>query len=191
METNSTNGILEIDSLAMLELALEAERTAEIRFPELGAELVKTEVQLEQWSSALPELETIFPLHWKEIALFQDKIAMGVDKERYANLEKLDMLMLVTARAEKKLVGYYIAFLMPHPHYFGAGLWAVTDMYFVLPEYRHGTGLKLFVAFEKFAKAKGAIQAVTSCKLHQDRTEFLEKLGWLKTDFTFQKHLCP
>lgn len=189
MATNSTNGILEIDSLAMLELALEAEKTAEIQFPQFGAELVQTEVQIEPWGATLPEMESLFPLHWKEIALFQEEIPMGIDKARYEALDKADMLMLVTARADKKLIGYYIAFMMPHPHYFGAGLWAVTDMYFVLPEYRNGTGLKLFIAFEKFAKAKGAIHAVTSCKVHSDRTEFLQKLGWEKTDFTFQKHL--
>ncbi|MFL6306896.1 MAG: GNAT family N-acetyltransferase [Candidatus Sulfotelmatobacter sp.] len=150
---------------------------------------LETSVQVERWSACLPEMEEIFPLHWKELARFQDKIALKCDKERYAALEKSDILLLVTARAESRLVGYFVGFIMPHPHYRDAGLFGLTDMYFVLPEYRRGTGLKLFVAFEQALRDRGCVQAVTSCKLHEDHTEFLQKLGWTWTDKTFQKHL--
>lgn len=134
-------------------------------------------------------MELLFPQHWKELARFQDQIALKCDRARYADLEKADALLLITARAEKRLVGYFVGFLFPHLHYAGAGLWGLTDMYFVLPEFRRGAGLKLFLAFENELRARGCVQAVTSCKVHEDHSELLLKLGWTWTDKTFQKHL--
>lgn len=151
--------------------------------------LTKTVCAVEAWSDCLPEMEELFPLHWKELARFQEQISLCCDKERYAALERAGALLLITARADDKLIGYFVGFLFPHPHYFGSGLWGMTDMYFVLPEYRSGTGLKLFRAFEAELRSRGVTQAVTSCKVHEDHTEFLEKLGWTWTDKTFQKHL--
>ena len=146
-------------------------------------------IQVENWSDCIEEMETIFPLHWKELARFQEQIPMKCDRERYANLEKIGALLLITARVEEKIVGYFVAFLFPHLHYAGAGLWGLTDMYFVLPAFRKGIGLKLFLAFERELRARGVTQAVTSCKIHEDHSELLQKLGWTWTDKTFQKHL--
>ena len=112
--------------------------------------LVATEitVQVERWSDALPEMEAIFPEHWKELARFQDDIQLCCDKERYAAIEKIGALLLLTARADGRLVGYFVAFLFPHMHYKGSGLWAMSDMYYICPHFRKGAGLKLFIAFE-------------------------------------------
>lgn len=190
METGSAERVLvELDSLETLDVLVAADSRCVANFPELRTQLDMSEVQVEPWSQAVEEMEELFPAHWAELARFQDKIALKCDRERYAALEQAGALLLITARVDKKLIGYFVAFLFPHPHYFGSGLWAMTDMYFVLPEYRTGTGLKLFVAFEEMARAKGVTQAVTSCKVHEDHSEFLLKLGWSWTDKTFQKHL--
>jgi acyl carrier protein len=153
------------------------------------ANALRATVQVEAWSDCVEELETLFPAHWKELARFQEQIALRCDRDRYAALEKAGALLLITARMSQKLIGYFVAFLFPHPHYFGSGLWGMTDMYFVLPEFRNGVGVRLFVAFERELRARGCVQAVTSCKLHEDHTELLTKLGWTWTDKTFQKHL--
>lgn len=149
----------------------------------------KISVQVESWGACVEEMELLFPAHWLELARFQDEIALKCDRERYANLEKIDALLLITARAGQRLVGYYTGFIFPHLHYCGAGLWGLTDMYFVLPEFRRGTGVRLFLAFEQALRDRGCVQAVTSCKVHEDHTELLIKLGWTWTDKTFQKHL--
>lgn len=146
-------------------------------------------IETENWSDCVEEMELLFPAHWEELGRFKDKIPLKCDRARYAAIEKAGALLLITARAQHRLVGYFVAFLFPHMHYAGAGLWGLTDMYFVLPEFRQGAGLKLFRAFESELRKRGVIQAVTSCKLHEDHTELLEKLGWTWTDKTFQKHL--
>jgi len=139
-------------------------------------------------------MEPLFPLHWRELAVNQHAVKIDLDREKYANLEKQDMLHVVTVRASfgtnpNKLVGYAIAFLMPHMHYKSSGPMAMTDMYFVLPEFRRGAGLKMFREYERSLRAKGILCAITSCKVHQDHQAFLEALGWTWTDKTFIKLL--
>lgn len=137
----------------------------------------------------LPEAKEIFPQHWKELAVFQTEIKMDLDEAKYAALEQAGILLVLTARTAQRLVGYYVWFLMPHPHYADSGPMGLTDMYFVLPEYRSGVGAKLFIQSEKTLKERGVIKAITSCKAHQDHTEFLQRLGWTLTDFTFCKYI--
>lgn len=145
--------------------------------------------QLERWGDVLPEMEPLFPQHWRELAVNQHAIKIDLDREKYSNLDKQDMLHVVTVRAGETLVGYAIAFLMPHMHYKSSGPMAMTDMYFVLPEFRNGAGLKLFREYERTLREKGIRQAITSCKVHQDHQAFLEALGWTWTDKTFIKLL--
>jgi hypothetical protein len=145
--------------------------------------------QREPWGNFYPDGCKLFPQHWKELAVNQEKIKLDIDAERYAKMEELGMLYILTARRGERLIGYLMAFLMPHFHYKSAGLMAVTDMYFVLPEFRTGTGLRLFLNFEQRMRELGVVQMITSCKLHSDHTALLERLGWQWTDKTFMKLL--
>lgn len=218
METNSTDGVLDLarefdaaatsetalrdvftDSLEFFEFIRQAEERADRTLCEAELQAMSTVgglsnalraiVQVESWSDCVEEMETLFPAHWKELARFQDEIPLKCDRDRYAALEKAGALLLITARMAGKLIGYFVGFLFPHPHYFGSGLWGMTDMYFVVPEFRNGVGVLLFVAFERELRARGCVQAVTSCKVHEDHSELLLKLGWQWTDKTFQKNL--
>lgn len=147
-------------------------------------------LQLERWADFYPDAQHLFPLHWRELALNQDPIPLDCDVEGYAALDNLGKLQILSARVDGKLVGYIMYFLHSHLHYKSTGLMALTDMYFVLPEYRRGTGLKLFREWERILKERGIVQAITSCKVHEDHTEFFEKLGWTHSDNTFVKVLC-
>ena len=145
--------------------------------------------QAEKWAEFYREARHLFPLHWKELAIFQDRYQHEVDYDRYLKMDELGMLDVLTARVAGKLVGYVVAFMQTHMHYKSAGKMAYTDMYFVLPEHRKGVGLRLFVEFEKRMKSLGVVQLMTSCKVEHDRTEFFEKLGWAHTDNTFAKYI--
>jgi Acetyltransferase (GNAT) family len=130
-------------------------------------------------------MRPLFAQHFVELGVNQHRLAAIADEPRYAQLEKADILFVITVRADQKLVGYFVGFIMPHLHYMGAGPWAMTDMYFVKPEYRRGAGLKLFRAFKQIARENGCRFAVTSCKVHEDHSALLEKLGAKWTDKTF------
>ncbi len=146
-------------------------------------------VRVESWSHMLPEAKELFPLHWKELAIEQEHIKIDMDAELYELLEKQNALHVVTVRSAGKLVGYIIGFLRTHMHYKSSGLMALTDMYFILPEYRNGSGVRMFMEYERTLKARGVVNAITSCKNHLDQTELLQKLGWTWTDKTFCKYL--
>jgi hypothetical protein len=151
--------------------------------------LTNTVYRTESWESFYRDAEKIFPLHWKELALNQEKIKIDVDYEGYVNLEKLGRLLVVTARNDGKLCGYIIAFLMHHLHYKSAGTMALTDMYYVTPDARNGIGIALFAAFEGELKNRDVKLAMTSCKVHQDHQEVFERMGWTFSDKTFMKYL--
>jgi hypothetical protein len=145
------------------------------------------QIQTERWATFYPDGASIFPQHHQELALHRDEIPLSIDEAKYEVLDKTDMLLILTARDEGRLVGYALWFIMPHPHYAKAGPMALTDMYYVLPEYRRGVGLRLFIASEVEYKKRGCIKAITSCKAHQDHRPFLERMGWELSDFTMVK----
>lgn len=146
-------------------------------------------IKVERWAQFYPDSKALFPSHWKELALHQDEIPLSIDEEKYATLDAAGILLILTARYSGKLVGYYLWFLMPHPHYAAAGSMGLTDMYYVLPEYRAGVGARLFIASERELLKRGIVKAITSCKVHEDHSEFLERLGWTFSDKTFVKLL--
>jgi GNAT superfamily N-acetyltransferase len=151
---------------------------------------MKFTFRVERWQDVVDEMRPLWPLHWAEVAVNQDVIKPDCDEERYAKLQDLDMLHVITVRANGRLVGYAIWFLTHHFHYKSV-LHALADMYFVLPEFRvAGVGARLFVESEQTLKARGVIRAHTSCKVEHDHQPLLEALGWTFTDKTFGKLLC-
>jgi hypothetical protein len=149
-----------------------------------------THFQVEKWSDALPELRPLFRLLWDDVAVDKDKFTAECDEAKYAELEKIGMLHLVTARSGGELVGYFLMFLTPNAHYKGAGVMGFTDMYYMKPSFRKGNaGIKMFSFMEQTLKEKGVVKAYTSHKLHRDRGEMFEFLGWKATDMVYSKCL--
>ena len=105
---------LDLDSLEYLNFLLELE----ISFDDAGSfetlDDIANYLQAREVAEFLRDAESIFPLHWKELAVSQDRITLDIDKPRYQAMEDAQMLYLLTARKGERLVGYLMAFLMPH-----------------------------------------------------------------------------
>ncbi len=144
--------------------------------------------QVEKFSAMLREAKDIFPRHWEELALNKDKIGLSLDLKRYEQAEKDGMLHVVTVRSDGRLVGYFVAALVGHLHYKDAGLMAFTDIYYVLPEFRNGSGAKMLIFLEQSLRALGVTKMYLSCKVHQDHSELFKSLGYQPTDFIFTKY---
>jgi hypothetical protein len=138
------------------------------------------------WRDAKDEL---IPKHYAELALNQGKIPLSPDIEKYEAAERMGMTHIVTVRSAGKLVGYFIAAIVGHLHYKDAGLMAQTDIYYLSPEFRKGTGLKMFAFLEESLKAKGVVKIYLSTKAHQDHGELFGRLGYQLSDRVFTKLL--
>ena len=139
----------------------------------------------------MPELRPLFHLLWEDVAIDQDKFVAKCDEKKYASLEELDMLHLVTIRNDGKLAGLYLVFLTPNGHYDGQGTMAFTDIYYLLPEFRKGNiGMKLFAYAEQTWRNRGVVKAYTSHKIHRDRSLMMKELGWTASDTVYSKVLA-
>lgn len=144
----------------------------------------------ENWASFSKDAISIFPIHWEELALDREKIPIGMDLGKYADLERNGVLNVVAVRDDGKLIGYHMALIVTHPHYKDAGLMATTDMFYILPEHRKaGVGAKLIMAAESSLRERGVVKAFIGTKLHQSHEKLLEALGWKPTDMVFSKLL--
>lgn len=145
--------------------------------------------QVEKWRDTLPEMEPILVKHWHEIALGHDKVPLDIGRDKYQAMCDAGVLHIVTARDDGVLVGYHIAIISGHLHYIGT-LHAITDVYFVLPEYRKGfTGIRLFKFVEVVMRSLGVKKLVTGTKLHLDIGRVLQRLGYAATETVYTKYI--
>lgn len=146
--------------------------------------------QVETWERYSKDAEALWPLHYQELALNQDRIKLDVDRERYAHGEKDGNLIIVTARDGEKLVGYCLMMIVPHFHYKSSGKMGYVDVYYLLPEYRKGgNGARLFMAMEIALKAIGVRELYQSTKIHKDESRLFEALGYKKSDIILRKYI--
>lgn len=103
-------------------------------------------MQQEQVGKCWDELQPMLEAHWEEVAAFKDDIKLNVDRDAYENREKFGSFVLFTVRDSGKLVGYNAFFLSFHPHY-KDHIYAVNDVLFIDPAYRHNGLAVEFVQF--------------------------------------------
>lgn len=140
---------------------------------------------VDQWQEDARELCV---QHWKELGLDQDlKVAPNFEQMRV--MEKLGMWVVIGARHEGKLVGYLLAVIHAHLHYCTSPKMFIVDAYYLMPEFRNGSGAKLLKFAEAEAKKRGAIKLYLSCKVHQDHSELFKALGYKLSDYAFIKRV--
>jgi GNAT superfamily N-acetyltransferase len=145
--------------------------------------------QPEKWKHLWNEGQALFQLHYDELALHKDVMPMGLDNNFYAGLELRNFLLVVTARRDSKLIGYFVGIVIAHhPHNKDAGKVATTDMFYIAPEERKGgAGAKLLIAAESEMRRHGVKKATISTKIKFENGALLDALGWEKTDIVRQK----
>lgn len=113
------------------------------------------EFSVEKFEDIIEELKPLLQAHWEEVEIYQDKIKLNPDYNKYQIMSDQDMLHMVTARLDGRIVGYYISFIMPHMHYQNHKF-AFNDILYLDPTMRKGfTALKLFKYAENSLKEIG------------------------------------
>jgi GNAT superfamily N-acetyltransferase len=147
--------------------------------------------QVETWADIWRDGQELFRQHYDELALHKDAMPMGLDNDFYSDLQARNYLLVVTARRDGRLIGYYMAIVINHhPHNKEGGKVSTTDFFYILPrERRGGAGVKLLKTSVDELKKQGVKKATISTKLKFSNRQLMEALGWEATDLVFQRIL--
>ena len=142
---------------------------------------------VEQFSQVIEEAKPLLYRHWEEIALDRDRVPLEPDWARYASLEAMGALSVVTMRQNGRLVGYTCMVVQPGLHYRSC-LEARMDIFWLAPECRGRMGgVRLFRAVEKELSRRGVKRIYAGSKLHKDVSVLFEKLGYMPVERWFSK----
>lgn len=133
---------------------------------------------IESFEENLEYLKPLLPIHYKELALNQDKVPLSPQFDKYVATEKQGGLIFVTLRSAGQMVGYFIGFIAPGLHY-STCLTCQMDIFYVLPEHRgSGAGFQLFKFVEQQLKRRGVQRMFVGSKMHKDASWLFEKLNY-------------
>lgn len=140
---------------------------------------------IESFAERLDELKVLLPLHYKELALNQDKVPLDPQYDIYIARERAGELMFITLREAGVLVGYFIGFVAPGLHY-RTCLTLTMDIMYVHPDKRQcGGGAVLFGFVKEQARLRGVQRAFVGEKVHAPIGGFLESQGFELCERTY------
>ena len=140
---------------------------------------------VEDWAS---ESKDLVYAHWQELGLDQD-LEIAPDFAKMKAIEDIGIFKVITVREDGKMVGYLLALVSKHLHYRTSPPMLIVDAYYVSPECRSGTGVKLIRFTESVAHRLGAIKVYFSCKVHKDHSKLFTAMGYRLSDYAFTKRL--
>lgn len=142
---------------------------------------------VEEFSHVIEEAKPLLLRHWEEIALDKERVPLDPDWGRYAQLEGMGALSVVTMRERGKLVGYSCMIVQRGLHYMGT-LEARMDIFWLAPECRGRMGgVRLFRAVERELARRGVQRIYAGSKLHKDVSPLFQKLGYQPIERWFSK----
>lgn len=134
----------------------------------------------ESFTSIYHELKPLFHSHWIELGPFRDRMPLSPDLQVYAYLESVHQLLTLTARHDRRLVGYLVAKIGPGLHY-SQTIQMITDIPYVLPEMRgRGIVVRLFRRaedeFQVRSQSTGGGPMFASSKINSPLHKSMDKL---------------
>lgn len=151
----------------------------------MGIAAGKVLFAIEQFKDAIDEARPLLQLHWEEIAKNKGLLKLDPDMAMYERIN--ENVLLITARSDGKLIGYFVWFLLMHPHYRQVSV-AEEDLHFLLPEHRRGmTGYNLVKAACQAAIERGAKLLVSREKIGHEHPALMKRLGFVPTDIVYTR----
>ena len=146
-------------------------------------------LNVEKFEDIIEELKPLLEAHWKEIANYQSEIKLDPDYVKYQTMSDQDMLHMVTARQDGKIVGYHINFIIPHMHY-KQHLFAFNDILYLCPSLRKSSvALRMFKYTEKNLKKLGVSVITVHMKVEFPFDRLCEYLGYSYTERLYTKYI--
>lgn len=91
--------------------------------------------QVEPFSDVIEEIKPMLPGHWRELALYQDRMPLDPQWGAYIEREAQGSLVVVTLREAGAVIGYFWGFIAPGMHY-QSTLTCTMDIMYVHPDHR-------------------------------------------------------
>jgi GNAT superfamily N-acetyltransferase len=144
---------------------------------------------VESLTQNLEAMKSLFPLHWQELALNQDKVPLDPQYDIYLARDQRGEVMFVAGREAGELIAYFVGFVAPGLHY-KTCLTLTMDIFWVRPEYRgKSAGIRLFKTVEAEAKRRGVQRMFMGSKLHRDAGWLFERLDYEPVETYYSKWL--
>lgn len=139
-------------------------------------------VQLENAEASIQEMKWLFPIHWKELALNQDKVKLDPRYDEYIRREKNGELVFASVRENGDIIAYFLGFVGISLHY--QSMTACTpDIFYVHPDLRgKDIGTMLFEFVKKELQRRGVKYWIVGDKNHKSAGAFFEMLGFNKIE---------
>ena len=138
-------------------------------------------------SYARHEVEPLAELEWEESG--HPDCTLVIDWAAYFKMEEEGKIKFFTARAEGKLVGYFVVIIGSTLTTMGE-LVAAYDSVYVHKDYRKSTvGKRMFDYVEKCIKEDGISRAVASSSSKNPIGNFLTRLGYNEIETKYEKVL--
>jgi hypothetical protein len=144
---------------------------------------------VESFEERLAELQALLPLHYRELALNQDKVPLQPQYHVYIERERAGGLLFVTLRDAGELVGYFIGFIAPGLHY-ETCLTCTMDIFYVRTDKRAGSaGVRMFRFVEGELRRRGVQRWFMGSKIHADASALFKRIGAAPVETYYSKWL--
>lgn len=146
---------------------------------------------VEPLMSQIEEMKALFPLHYEELALNQDKVPLDPQWHAYTAKEDAGQTVYVTLRENGQLLGYIVTFVAPGLHYQSC-LTAHMDILFVRPDRRTAAArgvLMMMDTLEAELRRRGVQRWFMGTKLHKDIGAIFRRKGFEPVETTYTKWL--
>ncbi|MES2040482.1 MAG: GNAT family N-acetyltransferase [Pseudomonadota bacterium] len=125
----------------------------------------------------MPELMSLLPLHYEELALNKEEVKLSPQFDLYEQYEREGRLLVVTLRELGEIVGYYVGLVAPGLHY-STCLTCITDIFYIRKDKRNGSaGVRLFRYIEKELRRRGVQRWFMGSKVHADASALFKRIG--------------
>lgn len=145
--------------------------------------------KIEKLDEIYEDIQPLIVRHWREIANYQDEIALDPDWDRYRQLEDAHALVIISCRRDGALIGYSFFLITRHIHYKNCVM-AGNDVLFLDPsERKSGLGQRLITESERFLSGLGVNRIIWHVKPKHDFSPLLLKLGYMHEEIVMGKLL--
>jgi GNAT superfamily N-acetyltransferase len=144
----------------------------------------------ESYEEIITDILPLLGGHHAEVEWGQDYIPLIPDLETYRLAWHSQSLAMYTIRNEdEQLVGYNTFWLYDHPHHKGT-VFAVNDMLYILPAYRHTGYSQGFLYWCENALKERGVKVITYAMKKDHRFEdLMGSLGYEHTECVYSRYV--